>query len=126
MTPSVEAATNAGTVSAIEATPMTIGLVIVVILGVSAIVGAVWTVATIRANDKAGFSKEIKDSSEANLNATNRVEKKVDANHEQVHGRQNESIKADVVLAEKIGEIRGKQELANQILVAMIMNSMKP
>ena len=125
MSQTAEAIASTGTVAALEATPMTIGLAIIVVLGICSIVGAVWTVATVRANDKAAMSKEISDSAIGLVNAIGRVEKKVDANHEQVHGRQNEAIKSDVVLAKAIGRIEGKQELSTQILIALMVNSLK-
>ncbi len=101
---------------------MTIGLAILVIAGVVAIVGGVWTIATIRANDKTSMSKEISEAAGSVQNAVNRLEKKVDTNHEQVHGRQNESIKVDGEMREKYGYLKGQNDLQNSLLLALISN----
>jgi uncharacterized transporter YbjL len=81
----IHAATSAATVNAIENAPMSVGLAIAAVVGVCAIVSAVWAVAAIRANDKEAQSKETREGDESTMNAVNRVEKKADINHEQLH-----------------------------------------
>ena len=124
-----QAATNSGTIQAIEGTPLSIGLAALilggVIVGVSAIVGVVWTVATIRANDKAEYSKQLAEAVGGVQNGVTRLEKKVDTNHEQVHGRQNESIKVDGEMREKYGYVKGQQDLINTIVVSVVSNALK-
>lgn len=110
----------AATVASIEAAPMSIGLAIGAILAVGAIVSVVWTVATIRSNDRTDINKDIADGDRASQNATDRLEKKTDGNHDILHGRVNKQMEKDEALAEKMGYIRGTQDTQMKILLKLM------
>ena len=110
----------AGTVESVEGIPLTIGLAIFLIVLVGGIVGTVWTIATIRANDKENLQNEIKDGDESSHNAINRAEKKADNNHDVLHGRVNKLMEQDAEMQYKIGYMEGKQDSQEKFLLALM------
>ena len=104
----------------LEGMPLTFGLAIGLAVIISAIVGFVWTIATIRSNDRASISKEISEGLGAVHNAIDRMEKKVDDNHEQLHARANKQIEEMGNARERYGFMKGVQETHEKFLLKLL------
>lgn len=109
----------------IEAMPMTVGITIAAIFGISFIVGFVWTIATIRSNDRADISKDIGDAKDSLQNGLNRFEITVNKNHDVLHGRVNKQMEEDGDLREKFGHLKGVQETHEKFLLKMMDHIIK-
>jgi predicted PurR-regulated permease PerM len=112
-------------VNELEGMPMTVGLAIGLVVVISAIVGFVWTIATIRSNDRTSISKEISEGLNAVHNAIDRMEKKVDDNHEQLHARANKQIEDMGNSREQYGYIKGVQETHEKFLLKLLDKNLK-
>jgi hypothetical protein len=95
----------------IDNMPLTLGLAIAIIVLLFAFGGFVWTIASIRKADRDEINKDIEAAKLSVSNAVNRLEKKVDDNHAVLHGRVNDSVKADADMRERVGYLSGKMEM---------------
>lgn len=90
-----------------ESEVLTWGSLFFVVTLISIFCGAVWKVAAIRKQDHVDIDRKIEVAKQSIQNGVDRLERKVDDNHDQLHARVNHSAQDVTRLKYKVGTISG-------------------